>query len=67
MFLKGDGHPRSMGLRLFLLMGCNKKSYSKVNKEITRGRCLDAERIEKLTIVFPLQYLSMFEQMKEMK
>ena len=44
-----------------------KKAIPKLIKKLPEGVVLDAERIENLTIVFPLQYLSMFEQMKKMK
>ena len=44
-------------------------NHSKVSKEITRECCvvLDEERIENLTSVFPLHYLSMFEQFSKYK
>ena len=44
-----------------------KKAIPKLIKKLPEGVVLDAKRIENLTIVFPLQYLSMFEQMKKMK
>ncbi len=44
-----------------------KKAIPKLIKKLPEGVVLDEERIENLTIVFPLQYLSMFEQMKKMK
>ena len=44
-----------------------KKAIPKLIKKLPEGVVLDAERIENLTIVFPLQYLSMFEQMKKRK
>ncbi len=44
-----------------------KKAIPKLIKKLPEGVVLDAERIENLTILFPLQYLSMFEQMKKMK
>ena len=44
-----------------------KKVIKKLIKKLPEGVVLDEERIENLTIVFPLQYLSMFEQMKKMK
>ena len=36
-------------------------------KKLPEGVLLDEERIEDLTSVFPLQYLSMFEQMSKYK
>ena len=44
-----------------------KKAIPKLIKKLPEGVVLDAEMIENLTIVFPLQYLSMFEQMKKMQ
>ena len=39
-----------------------KKAIPKLVKKLPEGVVLDEERIESLTSVFPLQYLSMFEQ-----
>ena len=39
-----------------------KKAIPKLIKKLPEGVVLDEERIEDLTSVFPLQYLSMFEQ-----
>ena len=39
-----------------------KKAIPKLIKKLPKGVLLDEERIENLTSVFPLQYLSMFEQ-----
>ena len=39
-----------------------KKAIPKLIKKLPEGVVLDEERIENLTTVFPLQYLSMFEQ-----
>ena len=39
-----------------------KKAIPKLIKKLPEGVVLDEERIENLTRVFPLQYLSMFEQ-----
>jgi len=39
-----------------------KKAIPKLVKKLPEGVVLDAKRIENLTSVFPLQYLSMFEQ-----
>ena len=39
-----------------------KKAIPKLVKKLPEGVVLDAKKIEKLTSVFPLQYLSMFEQ-----
>ena len=39
-----------------------KKAIPKLIKILPEGVVMDDERIEKLTSVFPLQYLSMFEQ-----
>ncbi len=38
-----------------------KKAITKLVKQLPKGVVLDKERIENLTRVFPLQYLSMFE------
>ena len=38
---------------------------AKLIKKLPEGVELDDERIENLASVFPLQYLSMFEQMKK--
>ena len=44
-----------------------KKAVPKLIKKLPEGVVLDEERIEDLTSVFPLQYLSMFEQMSKYK
>ena len=44
-----------------------KKAIPKLIKKLPEGVVLDEERIENLTSVFPLQYLSMFEQMRKYK
>ena len=44
-----------------------KKTIPKLIKKLPEGVVLDEERIEDLTSVFPLQYLSMFEQMSKYK
>ena len=44
-----------------------KKAIPKLIKKLPEGVVLDEERIEDLTNVFPLQYLSMFEQMSKYK
>ena len=43
------------------------KAIPKLIKKLPEGVVLDEERIENLTSVFPLQYLSMFEQMSKYK
>ena len=43
------------------------KTIPKLIKKLPEGVVLDEERIEDLTSVFPLQYLSMFEQMSKHK
>ena len=42
-----------------------KSAIPKLIKKLPEGVELDDERIENLASVFPLQYLSMFEQMKK--
>ena len=44
-----------------------KKAIPKLVKKLPEGVVLDEERIESLTSVFPLQYLSMFEQLSKYK
>jgi len=44
-----------------------KKAIPKLVKKLPEGVVLDDERIENLTSVFPLQYLSMFEQFSKYK
>ena len=44
-----------------------KKAIPKLVTKLPEGVVLDEERIEDLTSVFPLQYLSMFEQMSKYK
>ena len=44
-----------------------KKAIPKLVKKLPEGVELDQERIENLTSVFPLQYLSMFEQLSKYK
>ena len=44
-----------------------KKAIPKLIKKLPEGVVLDEERIEDLTRVFPLQYLSMFEQFSKSK
>ena len=44
-----------------------KKAISKLIKKLPEGVVLDEEKIENLTRVFPLQYLSMFEQFSKYK
>jgi len=44
-----------------------KKAFPKLVKKLPKGVVLDEERIENLTRVFPLQYLSMFEQFSKYK
>ena len=44
-----------------------KKAIPKLIKKLPEGIVLDEERIENLTSVFPLQYLSMFKQMSKYK
>ena len=44
-----------------------KKAIPKLIKKLPEGVVLDEERVEKLTRVFPLQYLSMFEQFSKSK
>ena len=44
-----------------------KKAIPKLVKKLPEGVVLDEERIENLTSVFPLQYLSMFEQLSKYK
>ena len=43
------------------------KAIPKLIKKLPEGVVLDEERIEDLTRVFPLQYLSMFEQFSKSK
>ena len=42
-----------------------KKTIPKLIRKLPEGFVLDEERINNLTSVFPLQYLTMFEQMKK--
>ena len=44
-----------------------KKTIPKLIKKLPEGVVLDEERIENLTSLFPLQYLSMFEQFSKNK
>ena len=44
-----------------------KKTIPKLIKKLPEGVVLDEERIENLTNLFPLQYLSMFEQFSKSK
>ena len=44
-----------------------KKAIPKLIKKLPEGVVLDEERIEDLTRVFPLKYLSMFEQFSKSK
>jgi len=44
-----------------------KKAIPKLIKKLPEGVVLDEERIENLTSVFPIQYLSMFEQLSKYK
>ena len=44
-----------------------KKAIPKLVKKLPKGVVLDEERIENLTSVFPLQYLSMFEELSKYK
>jgi len=44
-----------------------KKAIPKLIKKLPDGVVLDEERIEKFSRVFPLQYLSMFEQFSKDK
>ena len=44
-----------------------KKAIPKLVKKLPEGVVLDEERIENLTSVFPMQYLSMFEQFRKYK
>ena len=44
-----------------------KLAIPKLIKKLPEGIELDEERIENLATVFPLQYLSMFEVMRERK
>ena len=44
-----------------------KKAIPKLIKKLPEGVVLDEERIEDLTRVFPLQYLSMLEQLSKSK
>ena len=44
-----------------------KKAIPKLIKKLPKGVVLDEEKIENLTRVFPLQYLSMFEQFSKYK
>ena len=44
-----------------------KKAIPKLIKKLPEGVVFDDERIEDLTSVFPLQYLSMFEQFSKYK
>ena len=44
-----------------------KKAIPKLIKKLPKGVVLDEERIENLTSVFPIQYLSMFEQLSKYK
>ena len=44
-----------------------KKAIPKLIKKLPEGVVLDEEKIENLTRVFPLQYLSMFEQFSKDK
>ena len=44
-----------------------KKAIPKLIKKLPEGVVLDEEKIENLTRVFPLQYLSMFEQFSKYK
>ena len=44
-----------------------KKAIPKLVKQLPDGAVLDEERIEKLTSVFPLQYLIMFEEFSKYK
>ena len=44
-----------------------KKAIPKLIKKLPQGVVLDEEKIENLTRVFPLQYLSMFEQLSKYK
>jgi len=44
-----------------------KKAIPKLIKKLPKGIVLDEQRIENLTSVFPIQYLSMFEQFSKYK
>ena len=44
-----------------------KKAIPKLIKKLPEGAVLDEQRIEKLTSLFPIQYLSMFEQFSKSK
>ena len=44
-----------------------KKAIPKLIKKLPEGVVLDEERVENLIRVFPLQYLSMFEQFNKYK
>ena len=44
-----------------------KKAIPKLIKKLPEGVVLDEERVENLTRVFPIQYLSMFEQFSKYK
>ena len=44
-----------------------KKAIPKLIKKLPEGVVLDEEKIENLTRVFPLQYLSMLEQLSKYK
>ena len=44
-----------------------KKAIPKLINKLPEGVVLDQEKIENLTSVFPLQYLSMFEQFSKSK
>ena len=50
---------------LIIYIVIRKLAIPKLIKKLPEGIELDAERIENLASVFPLQYLSMFEQMKK--
>ena len=43
------------------------KAIPKLIKKLPEGVVLDKERVENLTRVFPLQYLSMFEELSKYK
>jgi len=44
-----------------------KKAIPKLIKKLPEGVVLDEQRIENLTSMFPLQYLSMFEKFRKYK
>ena len=65
MVLYKEANQKEAFYRINFCKDVTKLAIPKLIKKLPEGVELDEEKIDNLTNVFPLQYLSMFEQMRK--